>query len=1216
MRTRPGLYVAVLVIMISAIFIPVKARVHHIPSGINETSNAGLLKKEAGAVNTQPVILPKFYNVSRSISEKLNAKIAKTNIPPNPVDKYWENSIPATATYDYYLYRYQGGIFEVRYKVNGRTIGYREYKGMQNQGFLSPVPCAETVTDNCFLKHGPKRQFSEREGVYKLTSIEFYRANLKTGPSVMWFGDGLSNIKVSYYIDDREVTEQEYRAKALQDNSLAPPDIYKEERYQNVPYVNHLPGNLFEKGKSVSWQNLSLPPDAFKLIEVSVVRYGTPDQEKYITELFFTPHLSYGLMEVGERMWLVNEKGYMLIREYINLGDKSMMREWDKNSGSLTGIIFSYRENFAKDGKNENGATVGPRFSNGNVLFLYNNKQISAQEYSSVLSANPQYPPANLHLSYRQDQSIKQGLSGVPYAPWTNNPPLQVDPDPAASIWKGNIGENGINAVYVKNSMDAGLKRWYDIGMKNKAMFLVNFYGLQAYHLIWSQDGRPASVTVSGRYQRGVNINWDERGGVQSIDYKVSPNTQEAFLYATSGIGGVFAPSDLGSARLSNPIPPLVIPQAEMTPLMQAVMVGRGIAVNPPEEVEAPAPDEHQLGMEELNTLGQKINDLIEKSDAAFNKPYWQDNSRPQTSLQETNPKQESYELMHRAVGMASQAHYPANKAAFYMLISYKLADYSGRVFGNKAKMEFFSLAAQTLEKCGPIIDKLNRPEREKAELYVDIAEVWRNMTKKAFWGNHAYNKMDCDKKVIYYYEKALQTDPSYEKARTALAELRAPKPPVPNVVKALEPIPDQYWDEAQSAMQMINQGELIQPLEEKGNFIDVAEVFINTDGIGKIWLKRQGEKDWTEIISSPVVIYPFDAIKTSDDASGVSVTFASDKARLNIISGSIVQFEENYLYIQRGDVYVQVRKEGERFIVVTPSAGHGVRGTEFEVCVAPDKTTTTYLYSGVVEVRNQTSISYLTPGEKLVAKAGEDVFQQSAFNASQRKAANWENLIREAEAQQSANKPHTAPGKAKKPDPAVNAVWGSYSLNDQDVSTLIDLDLSSGKTPVGLQVTGRNLQILYLDQDLFKMTAWAIDWYANAGEIKNGISSKIQDENYFPMGISSDNQNLYVLYIKGETNPTAWQLVESAQNLQQVAADIEPWVNKGYLPVGISLHGQWYYTLLVQVQNSSFRNWEIKGYGTLQEAQQEIKAYIMQNKLPFGFIQEGSLYNVLYVGY
>lgn len=1221
MKTKSILFVAMLIIVISAMSVPVKAHKFHSNSVSNEPIIVDKQKQETVSENTQTVVLPNSCRVSRPDVEKVNTQIANSSIPPGLFDKYWENIIPATATFDYFFDRYSGGIFEVRYKVNGTTVGFREYKGIQNQGFLSPVPNTETVTDNCFLKHGPKRQFAELEGVYKLTSIEFYRANLKTGPSVRWYGDGLNNIKIKYYIDDQEVSEQEYRTKAQLDNSLAPPDIYKEDRYYNVPYVNHLPENLFEKGKSVSWDNLVPPSDAFKLIEVNVVRYGTSDQVKYITELFFTPHWSYGPVEIGERVWLVNEKGYMLVREYINLGNKSMMREWDKSSGQLTGIIFSYRENFLRDGKNEGGATVGPRFSNGKVLYLNNNKQISAQEYNSVLSANPQYPPANLHLSYQQNQSIKQGLSDVPYAPWTSRPPLQIDFDQTASIWKGDIRKDWISAVYVKNNMDAGYKKWHDVDMKNRAVLSVKFSGIQAYSIYWYPNGQTASTTINGRYKRGVIVKWNADGSVQSMDYRVSPNTREAYQYAVSGIGNVFMSSDPGSARFSRPIPPLVIPPAEMTPLMQAVMSGKEVVHDPPEKdpEEEIKPDDDQLRLDELNTLGNKINDLIEKSDAAFNKPYWQDNSRPQTSLQETNPKKESYELMRKAVGMAKQARYPSNEAAFYMLISYKLADYAGRVFGNKAKMEFFTLAAQTLEKCGPIVGKLKLSNREKAELYVDLAQVWRNMTKKALWGNHAYNKMDCDKQVIYYYEKALQTDPSYEKARTTLAQLRAPKAPVPDAVKNFEPIPDQYWDDAQSAMHMVEQGELIQPLEEKGNFLAVADAFINTDGKGTVWLKRSGTKDWTEITSSTLVIYPFDAIKTSDDATGVSVTFASDRARLNIKSGATVQFDENYLYIQRGDVYVQVRKEGEKFIVVTPSAGHGVRGTEFEVSVAPDKSTTTYLYSGVVEVRNQTNISYLTPGEKLVAKAGEEEMQRSAFNASQRKAANWEKLIREAEAQQSAYKPYTGydtPGKSKKPESSMNAVWGSYSMNDQNAGTLIDQELNSGKTPVGLQIKGTDMQILYLDQDLFKMTAWAIDWYANAEEIKNGISSKMQNEDYFPMGISSDNKKLYVLYIKGETFPTAWQLVESDQNLQQVAADIRPWVSQGYLPVGISLHGQWYYTLLVQVKESSLRNWEIKGYRTLQEARQEIKAYMTQNKLPFGFIQEGSLYNVLYVGY
>ncbi len=49
------------------------------------------------------------------------------------------------------------------------------------------------------------------------------------------------------------------------------------------------------------------------------------------------------------------------------------------------------------------------------------------------------------------------------------------------------------------------------------------------------------------------------------------------------------------------------------------------------------------------------------------------------------------------------------------------------------------------------------------------------------------------------------------------------------------------------------------------------------------------------------------------------------------------MQFENDYILIQRGDVMMQFRKEGDRFIVVTPEVGVGVRGTVFEVSVAAE---------------------------------------------------------------------------------------------------------------------------------------------------------------------------------------------------------------------------------------------------------------------------------------
>ena len=77
---------------------------------------------------------------------------------------------------------------------------------------------------------------------------------------------------------------------------------------------------------------------------------------------------------------------------------------------------------------------------------------------------------------------------------------------------------------------------------------------------------------------------------------------------------------------------------------------------------------------------------------------------------------------------------------------------------------------------------------------------------------------------------------------------------------------------------------------------------------------------------------------------------------------------------ISRGGAMVQVEKKGSKFVVVTHAVNIGVRGTEFEVKVADDKSTETFLYEGVVETRNSSEVGYLVPGEKMSAKKAKQI--------------------------------------------------------------------------------------------------------------------------------------------------------------------------------------------------------------------------------------------------
>lgn len=196
----------------------------------------------------------------------------------------------------------------------------------------------------------------------------------------------------------------------------------------------------------------------------------------------------------------------------------------------------------------------------------------------------------------------------------------------------------------------------------------------------------------------------------------------------------------------------------------------------------------------------------------------------------------------------------------------------------------------------------------------------------------------------------------------------------------------------------------------------------------------------------------------------------------------------------------------------------------------------------------------------------------------------------------------------------AQDFVFKTYSLNDNLLSQKLDKDMTTGKTPVGINVLSNTLKVMYLNQPLFDMQAWAINWYGNAKEISAGITSKMQNEGFFPMGIASDNSKLYCLYIKGNTDATAWQLVESNQNLSEVTKNISPYLAQGYIPVGITLHGNVYYALLVKVTSTTAKNWEIQGYQGEYAMTKDINQKITQSKVPFGFLEKNGVFNVLYL--
>ncbi len=191
------------------------------------------------------------------------------------------------------------------------------------------------------------------------------------------------------------------------------------------------------------------------------------------------------------------------------------------------------------------------------------------------------------------------------------------------------------------------------------------------------------------------------------------------------------------------------------------------------------------------------------------------------------------------------------------------------------------------------------------------------------------------------------------------------------------------------------------------------------------------------------------------------------------------------------------------------------------------------------------------------------------------------------------------------------------YSLSDPELSTKINQDMSGAVTPVGLQYFDGYLEIMYLGADAFQMQSWSVDFFEGAEAITNGVTDLIQNQGLTPLGITTDeNGRFYFLSIKGNTQVTAWQLIESQLDLQSVSRDIEPYLQQNYIPVGICIYQNWYYTLLMQVPNTTASSWNIEGYNNFDSMKLSMDNAIKKSQIPFGYLDASGVYNVLYLGF
>lgn len=196
---------------------------------------------------------------------------------------------------------------------------------------------------------------------------------------------------------------------------------------------------------------------------------------------------------------------------------------------------------------------------------------------------------------------------------------------------------------------------------------------------------------------------------------------------------------------------------------------------------------------------------------------------------------------------------------------------------------------------------------------------------------------------------------------------------------------------------------------------------------------------------------------------------------------------------------------------------------------------------------------------------------------------------------------------------------WGIkvFQQLNENAGNTISRTINNKYTPVGFAAGAYSNQFIFVEGDILGITNWSLETYTDVYSLQQGITNYM-DNGYVPMGISfASGEELHVLYILSHLRASAWQLVESELDLNDVSNDVQPYIYEQYIPVGISVFGGMYYTLLIQLQNSDPANWTIQGYEDNSVlVSQSIDQKVNQGYVPFGYLNEQGVVNVLYVGF
>ena len=150
--------------------------------------------------------------------------------------------------------------------------------------------------------------------------------------------------------------------------------------------------------------------------------------------------------------------------------------------------------------------------------------------------------------------------------------------------------------------------------------------------------------------------------------------------------------------------------------------------------------------------------------------------------------------------------------------------------------------------------------------------------------------------------------------------------------------------------------------------------------GTGKVRISRDGGQTWIDATAGEQA--NVDDYISVEDVSGTRAKLTYQDGSVFVLKpGVVIRLLSGGLQVQQGEVWINLKKQGAAFEVVTPTSILGVMGTELQVTVLPDVEDHVVLFSGQVEVTgNGGGTVVLSPGQKVAStEAGLGQVESSA---------------------------------------------------------------------------------------------------------------------------------------------------------------------------------------------------------------------------------------------